>query len=283
VAANQPATLFEVAERVLAVPDVAAKIAGTRSAAACYRDGRDLGIGERDAPPRPISFVSIPTRPVLVPPRELPRRNLNGVAGRVALLHAVAHIEFTAVQLAWDLLYRFRDLPAEFYLDWLRVAAEEAEHFEMIRARLRTFGCDYGELPAHRGLWEVAADTAHDLIARLALVPRGMEARGLDVTPGLIARLEQVGDRESADVLRVILRDEIGHVALGSQWFRWVCERHGLAPDEAYPALLCRYLRAPLRGPYNLAARREAGFTDAELAALDATRQPANHSGTTIG
>lgn len=268
-------TLIDAAERVLASDEVDAKLALTRSALAAWEASAALGFEHGAAPPRPIAFVRFPERPLLVDPRQLPRRKLSSLAGRVALLHAVAHIEFTAVQLAWDLLYRFRGLPAEFYRDWLRVAGEEAEHFGLVRGRLRVLGSDYGHLVAHRGLWDVAADTAHDLAARLALVPRGMEARGLDVTPGIIARLEQVGDADSVAVLKVILHDEIGHVALGSRWFRWVCEQRGMPPDPTYRALLSRYLRGPLRGPYNLEARREAGFSEAELESLD----PASRSG----
>jgi uncharacterized ferritin-like protein (DUF455 family) len=270
---NLPQSVFEAAERVLSSPSVDVKIAETRSAVRCFLGGCATDAGDDGRPPAPIAFAHFPDRPVLVDPRQLPRRNLHSPAGRIALLHAVAHIEFTAVSLAWDLLYRFRGLPAPFYRDWLRVAGEEAEHFELIRQRLRALGAHYGDLPAHRGLWDVAVDTAYDLAARLALVPRGMEARGLDVTPGLIARLSQVGDVESCEVLKVILRDEVGHVALGSQWFRWVCEQRGVAPEDEYRRQLELHLRGPLRGPYNLAARREAGFSDTELADLDDAAQ----------
>ena len=266
---SAPASVFEAAERVLAAADVRAKIALTRSAVARFGPGPGSAPMGSGRPPLPISLARFPERPILVDPKALPRRNLGGLPGRIALLHAVAHIEFTAVSLAWDLLYRFRGLPAAFYRDWLCVAGEEAEHFELIRGRLMALGGDYGDLPAHRGLWDVAEDTAHDLAARLALVPRGMEARGLDVTPGIIARLERAGDHESVDILRVILRDEIGHVALGSRWFRWVCARREVAPEAEYRRLLQRYLRGPLRGPFNLEARRRAGFSSVELSTLE--------------
>ncbi|WP_139558947.1 ferritin-like domain-containing protein [Methylotetracoccus oryzae] len=270
---NVPRSVFEAAERVLTAASVDARIAETRLAVRGFLDGPPTDGADGGRPPAPITFVRFPDRPNLVDPRQLPRRNLQAASGRIALLHAVAHIEFTAVSLAWDLLYRFRGLPDPFYRDWLRVAGEEAEHFELIRRRLNALGAEYGDLPAHRGLWDVAADTAHDLAARLALVPRGMEARGLDVTPGLIARLAQVGDVESCEVLKVILRDEVGHVALGSRWFRWVCEQRGVAPEDEYRRQLRLHLRGELRGPYNLEARREAGFTDTELAELAAAAQ----------
>lgn len=267
-ALDQRDTLFEAAERLLASPEIAEKVELTRTAKG-LADRGSLDIICSAAPPKPIAFVQFPERPLLVDPRDLPRRKLTSVEGRVALLHAVAHIEFTAIQLAWDLLYRFRGLPDAFYLDWLRVASEEAGHFEMIRERLGDLGCDYGDLPSHRGLWEVAEDTSDDLAGRLALVPRCMEARGLDVTPGMIVRLEQAGDSESARILRLILHDEIGHVALGSYWFRWVCEQQGLEADREYFVLMRRYLRSQVRGPYNLGLRRQAGFSDYELARLD--------------
>lgn len=280
---NLPQTIFEAAERVLAAASTDIKIAETQSAVRRFLDGRPIDTADDGRSPAPITFARFPDRPVLVDPRQLPRRNLKVPAGRIALLHAVAHIEFTAVSLAWDLLYRFRRLPAPFYRDWLRVAGEEAEHFELIRERLRALGADYGDLPAHRGLWDVAVDTAHDLAARLALVPRAMEARGLDVTPGLIARLAQVGDVESCDVLQVILRDEIGHVALGSRWFRWVCEQRGVAPEDEYRRQLQLHLRGALRGPYNLEARREAGFSETELADLVGLESPASGSNPAAG
>lgn len=206
----------------------------------------------------------------MVDPRELPRRKLTSPEGRAALLHAVSHIEFTAIQLAWDILYRFRGLPDGFYWDWLDIAAEEAEHFALLRARLRDLDCDYGDLPVHRGLWDVAVDTADDVAARLALVPRCMEARGLDVTPGMIEKLEQAGDQQSATVLRRILNDEVGHVAAGSRWFRWVCARRGAEPEATYFGFLQSRLRSEVRGPFNRELRLVAGFSPGELDRLEA-------------
>lgn len=256
--------LFELARRCLTATTVDEKLALTARAKAA-RERDELISGPDGEAPLPIEAVRFPERPLMVDPRELPRRKLTSREGRAALLHAVAHIEFTAIQLAWDILYRFRGLPAAFYWDWLAVAAEEAEHFELLRRRLRELGCDYGDLPVHRGLWDVAVDTADDVAARLALVPRCMEARGLDVTPGMIARLEQAGDQESAVILQRILKDEVGHVALGSRWFRWVCARRGAEPEASYLGFLQSRLRSEVRGPFNRELRLAAGFSAAEL------------------
>lgn len=260
-------SLHEWAESCLFRPSVEDKLEATRQAWQAHLAGRlDLASSGNI---RPIAATVLPSRPALVEARHVPRRKLNSDHGRIALLHAVAHIEFTAIHLAWDILYRFRDTPDQFRLDWLQVAEEEGRHFDMIRGRLRELGSDYGELPAHGGLWQLAVDTADDLLARLALVPRCMEARGLDVTPGMIERLEQAGDQTSAGHLKIILRDEIGHVAFGSRWFHWECEKRGLEPESAYFSLLSHHFKDGLRGPFNLEARREAGFSDGELARLE--------------
>lgn len=265
-----PATdLFALAEQCLYTPAIATKLAVTDQAARLLERGQ-LHYAAASAP-RPATDVQFPDRPLLVEPRELPRRRLNsGSAGRVALLHAVAHIEFTAIQLAWDIVYRFRGLPVPFYQDWLGVAIDEARHFRAIEQRLADFGAAYGDLPAHRGLWELAEDTADDLLARLALVPRCREARGLDVTPPMIAKLTALGDTASVAVLELILREEVGHVRLGTHWFAHVCEQRGLAVEETYFTLLAQYLRGQVRGPFNEEARRAAGFSTTELARLAA-------------
>lgn len=261
--------LFSLARECLTAPTVDGKIAATTFAKAVRVRG-ELVIHPHAEAPLPIAAVCFPERPVMVDPRDLPRRKLTSPEGRAALLHAVAHIEFTAIQLAWDILYRFRGLPDRFYWDWLDIAAEEAEHFALLRARLRELGCDYGDLPVHRGLWDVAVDTADDVAARLALVPRCMEARGLDVTPGMIAKLEQAGDQASADVLRHILNDEVGHIAAGSRWFRWVCATRRVEPEAAYLGFLQTRLRSEVRGPFNRELRLAAGFSAAELDRLEA-------------
>lgn len=259
--------LFELAERCLGAADVDAKLELTRQAQAWALAG-DLSFAPR-SPPLPFSAARLPDRPIIVDPRRLPKRKTGRDEGRAALLHAVAHIEFSAVQLAWDHLYRFRGLPEAYYRDWLGVAEEEALHFESIRALLRKAGVEYGDLPAHSGLWNLASETADDFLARMALVPRFMEARGLDVTPGIIARLEANGDTESVAALRKILHDEVGHVGLGSRWLRWACEARGIDPADAYFQALKRRLKSQVRGPFNRELRMAAGFSEQELQRLE--------------
>ncbi|MCE4058912.1 ferritin-like domain-containing protein [Pandoraea sputorum] len=213
-----------------------------------------------------------PPTPQLVSPRELKQRAVTSVDGRAALLHALAHIEFNAINLALDALWRFDGLPDAYYDDWLQVAAEEAYHFSLLVSHLRTLGdqYDYGCFPAHDGLWDMARRTSGDWLARLALVPRTLEARGLDASPPIKAKLSSAGDKAGAAILDIILRDEIGHVAIGNRWYRWGCERAGFEPVETYARLAAQYGAPRLRGPFNLEARRAAGFDDAELAALQA-------------
>jgi uncharacterized ferritin-like protein (DUF455 family) len=190
------------------------------------------------------------------------RRNFGSHTGRIALLHALAHIELNAIDLAWDIVARFHDadLPRGFFTDWLGVAAEEAEHFALLSARLAVLGSFYGALPAHDGLWEAAAATAHDLIARLAVVPLVFEARGLDVTPDMTRRLERTGDLESAAILGRIYHDEIGHVAIGARWFNAICDRRGLDPEATFHDQVRRCFRGALKPPFNHAARDQAGI-----------------------
>jgi uncharacterized ferritin-like protein (DUF455 family) len=200
------------------------------------------------------------------------RRGGGSPAGRVALLHALAHIELNAIDLAWDIIARFAaaDLPRAFYDDWVGVATEEAEHHALLAERLRAFGACYGDLPAHDGLWQAAEATSHDLLARLAVVPLVLEARGLDVTPTMIARLDRLGDAESAAVLRRIYDDEIGHVATGMRWFAFLCARSALPPAETYHALVRRYFKGVLKPPFNDEGRAAAGFSAAFYAPLAA-------------
>jgi uncharacterized ferritin-like protein (DUF455 family) len=196
----------------------------------------------------------------------MPKRgNFGSPAGRIALLHALAHIELNAIDLAWDLVARFGGAgwPRVFFDDWVAVAAEEAEHFSLLSARLAALGAAYGDLPAHDGLWEAAAATSHDVLARLAVVPLVLEARGLDVSPEMIARLERAGDTASAAILDRIYRDEIGHVAAGRRWFEWLCERQGCEPRQTFHALVRRHFTGALKPPFNRRAREEAGFAAA--------------------
>ena len=215
-----------------------------------------------------------PSRPHLVPPEALPRRSPRSPAGRAALLHAVAHIEFNAINLALDAIWRFADMPTAYYLDWWRVAAEEAQHFSLMAEHLASLNVRYGDFEAHDGLWSMVERTVGDITARMALVPRTLEARGLDVTPGMQAKLQQAGDTRAVAILDIILRDEVGHVAIGNHWYRWLCERAGHDPIE-HNAALARQYRAPqLKGPFNLEARRRAGFTSQELETWAAWPQP---------
>ncbi|HKJ95298.1 MAG TPA: ferritin-like domain-containing protein [Gammaproteobacteria bacterium] len=244
------------------------KVTGVHDLCADLRAGR-LGMAG-GAPPLPIGPPGRPPRPVLVPASEVPRRRLGGAEGRAALVHAIAHIEFNAINLALDAVHRFPGMPAEYYRDWLRVAADEARHFTLLASRLADLGYRYGSFPAHNGLWEMAEKTAHDVMIRMALVPRVLEARGLDVTPGMIERLTSVADHETVSVLRVILDEEVAHVAIGSHWFRHLCKRRGLAPEATFRELLAEYMSGRVRGPFNAPARLQAGFTAAELQALEA-------------
>lgn len=205
-----------------------------------------------------------PGRPALVNPREVPNRGLGTAEGRAALIHAVAHIEFNAINLALDAALRFRDLPAAYYADWISVAQDEARHFSMLSARLAEMGLAYGDCTAHNGLWEAAEKTAHDALARMALVPRVLEARGLDVTPNMIRRLHEVGDAASAAILTVILDEEVRHVAIGTRWFRFLCAQRSLDPVATFRALIAGH-RVRLQPPFNWDARSRAGFEAAEL------------------
>ena len=262
------ANLFTAAAICLATRDPADKVELTAAAAAAWQSGH-LDLGD-DTPVAPIGEPGRPERPLLVAPRDLPRRRPRSPAGRAALVHAVAHIEFNAINLAWDAVYRFRGLPRGWYDDWVQVAAEEAQHFAMMHGRLQAMGHDYGDFPAHNGLWEMAVATADDPLLRMALVPRVLEARGLDVTPAMIERLHAAGDTETADCLEVILREEIGHVAAGHRWFRHLCTERGLDPEATWFDLLARHLRGEVRCPLNLPDRRRAGFDEAELERLQA-------------
>jgi uncharacterized ferritin-like protein (DUF455 family) len=209
-----------------------------------------------------------PDKPELVSPLSVKRRSMITPEGRAILIHALAHIEFNAINLALDAIWRFADMPREYYTDWLQVADEEALHFSMLDSHLRRQGYAYGDFPAHNSLWEMAAKTQHDILARIALVPRTMEARGLDATPQVRAKLAQANDLAAAAMLDTILRDEIGHVAIGNRWFNWLCLQRGMEPVTTYARLAIEYQAPIVRGPLNLAARREAGFSETELAAL---------------
>lgn len=225
----------------------------------------------------PLPVVAIvqpgrPDKPALVHPKALKARGLGSAEGRASLLHAIAHIEFNAINLALDAAYRFQEMPAQFVDDWLRVAAEEAYHFQLLREQLARYGYDYGDFPAHNGLWETTHETDFDVLARMALVPRTLEARGLDVTPEMMRKLRAVGETQAVSVLHILLRDEVGHVAVGSYWFSWLCKQRGLDRFDTFKSLIALHLKGGLKPPFNIEARREAGFSEEELAWLEAIK-----------
>jgi uncharacterized ferritin-like protein (DUF455 family) len=251
-------TLLASAVEVLATADPLAKAEASHRAAAAWRSGA-VAIGAAQPPDRPAR----PDRPLLLAPKEMPKRSAGGnAAKRIALLHALAHIELNAIDLAWDLIARFgtAEMPRAFFDDWVKVADEEALHFELLSARLQELGATYGDLPAHDGLWQAAATTAQDLLARLAIVPLVLEARGLDVTPATIADMSRAGDDASAALLERIYRDEIGHVAAGMRWFEHFAREAGHDPQQHWQELLRLHFRGTLRPPFNDAARHQAGM-----------------------
>ena len=221
--------------------------------------------------PEPPVLPGRPSRPEVISPTSVPQRSPFTPQGLAALLHAICHIEFNAINLALDAVWRFAGMPEAFYRDWLRVAAEEARHFSLLRAHLLQLGFDYGDFAAHDGLWEMCEKTKTDIVARMALVPRTLEARGLDATPLIQARLRKVGTAHALQAvaeLDIILCDEVGHVAIGNHWYGWLCEREGLEPLQHYTTLVQRYRAPRLKPPFNDAARRAAGFSELELAYL---------------
>jgi len=266
--------LAEAAAGILATPDPWQKAALSAQTAQAWASGQ---LHEKALSGPPPGRPARPEAPPLRLPRDVPRRRIGPSArGRIALLHALAHIELNAIDLAWDILARFSSipLPRAFRGDWVRVAAEEAQHFLMLSRRLTDLGAAYGDLPAHDGLWEAAEETSGDLLARLAVVPLVLEARGLDVTPGMIERLSAVGDTESADILRRIYGDEIGHVAVGKRWFDFVCAQRNLTPDETWRRLVATHFKGTVKPPFNEAARRQAGMAAEFYAPLKVEIRP---------
>jgi uncharacterized ferritin-like protein (DUF455 family) len=251
-------TLSEAAVAILESAAPEEKIRLTRLAAADWRLGRLRDFGDSRPPDRPAR----PLRPPLRPPSQMPKRRLGGRGGRIALIHALAHIELNAIDLAWDIIARFGggDLPRAFYDDWIKVASDEASHHALLEERLRALGAAYGELPAHDGLWEAAADTAHDLLARLAIVPLVLEARAIDVTPGMAERLREAGDKETAAILETIYQDEISHVGIGRHWFDYVCTTRAVDPVETWQNLVKAHFKGKIKPPFNDQGRELAGF-----------------------
>jgi uncharacterized ferritin-like protein (DUF455 family) len=228
----------------------------------------DLPIDASTQLAEPPGIPGRPDKPLLVHAKEIKQLPLVTTEGRAALLHALAHIELNAIDLALDVVWRFADMPEKFYLDWLRIAQEEALHFMLLRDHLVSIGYDYGDFPAHNTLWEIAEKTKCDVLARIALVPRLMEARGLDATPGVKNKLVSVRDLKGGKILDIIMKDEIGHVATGNYWYHWICQQRQLDPISTFAQLLEQYSPPKLRPPFNLEARRLAGFMEEELQLL---------------
>lgn len=258
--------LRSAAREALVLDEPAAKAQAAAALLEACRGGAAID-PDVSLPPLPAG-PGRPPRPRLVDPAALPRRSPFTKEGRAALLHAVAHIEFNAINLALDAVWRFAGMPLDYYRDWLRVAAEEGRHYGLLAEHLASLGHGYGDFDAHDGLWAMAERTQEDVLARMALVPRTLEARGLDATPPMQQRLRQAGDLRAVEILDLILREEVGHVAIGNRWFRWLCERAGREPTAAYAELARRHRAPRPKGPFNLDARRAAGFSEAELAAL---------------
>jgi uncharacterized ferritin-like protein (DUF455 family) len=259
--------LRSTALRWLVEPLPPCKVAGVFALANEWRHGQVM----LDAKKTMTASAALPGRPVLpelVPPLAVKHRSMRTVEGRAALVHALAHIEFNAINLALDAIWQFEGMPDGYYADWLRVAAEEALHFDMLSGHLVLLGYRYGDFLAHNSLWDMVEKTSGDVLARMALVPRTLEARGLDASPAVRAKLAQAGDDAAAQILDVILRDEIGHVAIGNRWYAWLCTQRQVDPLSTFDDLCSRYKAPTLRGPFNLEARRAAGFTEEELAAL---------------
>lgn len=256
--------LMDIAKNCLQATTIAEKIQLTHHAWQAAE--KSVLSFEANTPPMAIALTHFPARPVLLAPKYMPKRQLHTPAGLAAFFHALAHIEFIAVMLAWDILYRFRGLPEQFYKDWLKIAEEEARHFELLNAHLANFGITYGDLPAHQGLWAHAEDTADDVLARLALVPMCMEARGLDVTPKMIAKFEALNCTASVAILSRILNDEIGHVERGAFWFKTLCAQQQLDPTTHFQYLITQHYKGGKpKGPFNRELRIMAGFSNANL------------------
>ena len=245
--------------------DVETKLALARDLHDDLQQGR-LTPGAADLPE--TLQAGRPETPELVSPRKVPKRKLGTDKGRAAAIHSFCHIEFNAINLACDAVYRFKDMPEQYYRDWCQVASEEAYHFGLLNDRLQELGFKYGDFPAHNGLWELAQKTAHDILDRMALIPRVMEARGLDVTPMIQKKFMNVGDQKTTDILSIILRDEIGHVEAGTRWFRYVCEQRGLDAEQTYFSLVQQYMKGDIHCPLHFQARLEAGFSENELEQL---------------
>jgi uncharacterized ferritin-like protein (DUF455 family) len=258
--------LFEETLRCIQITDPFTKAAETQK---LYQQWCAGGIDKQSmGDPIRIPVPGRPSKPDLVNPHQVPKRGFNSTQGLIKLVHAIAHIEFNAINLALDAVYRFREMPNDFFSDWLEVAAEEAKHFIMLVDYLQANHANYGDYAAHNGLWEMALKTDHDVMVRMALVPRVLEARGLDVTPTMIDKLKKVSEDDLVDILEVIHREEIGHVQTGTRWFNYVCMQRGLSPTIVFNELLREYMGGAIHGPFDMPSRLQAGFTEEEMQQL---------------
>jgi uncharacterized ferritin-like protein (DUF455 family) len=256
-------SLFDIAHACLVEDDLEQKLQLTGEASAAWKKG-ELSLSPA-ANSIQLEKAGHPSKPQLVEPRQLKQRDLSSDEGRAVMIHAIAHIEFNAINLAWDAVHRFQQMPEEYYSDWIQVALDEVNHFRLLQKRLHSCGYEYGDFPGHNGLWKLAQRTAHDPLVRMALIPRMMEAHGLDVTPGIIRRFEGVGDHETVAALKVIMQEEVSHVQAGNRWFHHLCQQRGLEPEATYFELLGQYNTSERRAPLNIEARLAAGFTQSEI------------------
>jgi uncharacterized ferritin-like protein (DUF455 family) len=257
--------LRQSALELLATPDPHLKVSGIRQLFDAYHAGQVLLNVDLDLDAGMMCIPGRPQKPDLVPPLEVPKRAMNTDQGRASLLHSLAHIEFNAMNLALDAIWRFKGMPASYYEDWLKVTKEEAYHFSLLEAYLKQMGYGYGDFLAHNSLWEMVERTTDAVIARMALVPRTMEARGLDAVPMIRERFKQIKDVQAVEILEIILKDEIGHVLIGNKWFNFLCDENNLSAITTYKELARKYRAPVLRGPFNLEGRKQAGFTNEEL------------------
>ncbi len=255
-------SLLDYSHAIVATSNLDEKVRLAKEAAQAWHH-RKLSLGVRSTAKQMPDRPGRPDKPQLLAPKEMPKRNARGTKGKIALLHSLTHIELNAIDMTWDLIGRFgwARMPAVFFDNWVRVGVEEAKHFDLLQKRLKALGSFYGELPAHDGLWQTAQDTGEDLLARLAIVPLVLEARGLDVTPSMIKKMQASGDEESAAILSIIYRDEKNHVAFGCKWFRYLCEKEGRVPETTFHSLVRKYFKGHLKPPFNDKARSEAGLT----------------------
>lgn len=264
--------LYQQTEAALLETNPGRKCELTFALATQWKQSKLSLVDEVECSPLNILTFDVPGQPdlpKLVNPRDLKRRSMSSAVGRIVFLHALAHIEFNAINIALDAVYRFRQMPQAYVSDWLLVASEEAKHFLLLDDCLTERGSFYGEHDAHRGLWDMVCKTRHDVLHRMALVPRVMEARGLDVTPSMIMKFTRVEDFRAVEILEIIYKDEIDHVRIGSFWYRTLCDERKLNSTQTFSDLVDMYMKGKLRGPFNWPARLKAGFDESELKSLE--------------